>query len=94
MITSLRFLSALRIGVAGRGQPERHFGTGLSGEGSRQDSSAFLKKSAQKTFVYGGIWRRPWPIPRESNVFCFPRRGAFFSKNKRFLDPIALDVAT
>jgi hypothetical protein len=44
-----------------------------------------LKKSAQKTFDSCGIWHRPSPNPRESKVFCFPRRGAFFSKKKRFL---------
>jgi hypothetical protein len=47
---------------------------------SHKESSAFLKKSAQKTLIYGRILRGPSLSPQESKVFCF-----FFSKKKRFL---------
>jgi hypothetical protein len=48
----------------------------------REGRSAFLKKSAQKTFFNLGRGRFSGTGSEESKVFWFPRRVAFFSKKK------------
>jgi hypothetical protein len=41
------------------------------------------KKEAKKTSVLRAV-ASAGPTPAGAKVFCFPGRGAFFSKNKRF----------
>jgi hypothetical protein len=62
----------MRVGTDG------HATIGLAG----REAVTFLKKSNQKTFAPAGV-ARLLPQPAGPKVFCFPGRGAFFSKKKR-----------
>jgi hypothetical protein len=51
------------------------------------------QKRSKKNFIYlRSCWSHgPWPS--FAKVFCFPGRGAFFSKKKRFLALATLFIA-
>jgi hypothetical protein len=53
-----------------------------------EESGAFLKKSAQKTFIYGSIWHGTSTIPQAIRSFLL-----LFSKKKRFLFALAYLIA-
>jgi hypothetical protein len=61
----------------------RVYATGRLGE----ESGAFLKKSAQKTFIYGRIWRGTSTIPQAIRSFLL----LFFKKEALPFCPCLLD---
>jgi hypothetical protein len=51
----------------------------------REERPSFCEqKEAKKLYLLRAL-ARSCQRPRSTKVFCFPRRGAFFSKKKRFL---------
>jgi hypothetical protein len=57
------------------------------GPEARKQALLFLKKKKQKNFCLLRAEARACQRPQGPKVFCFPWRGAFFSKKKRFLNP-------